>query len=164
MADRSSCYGRPVEISKSESSNVLRLIALFRLSKALVLVAAGFGALELLHPEMAARARDWIASLPFASARHVQITPSRIELAAAAAFAYAALFIVEGVGLWLQKVWAEYLTIVATTSFIPFEIWELIKKTTLLRAGALVINVAIVAYLVALRWSARKNRLRRIAR
>lgn len=147
-----------MEISGSENSkrsDIIRLIAAFRLAKALGLIAIGFGVLQLLHPETAGRVRDWLASLPFTSARHIQLTPKHIELAAIAAFAYAALFIVEGVGLWMQKVWAEYLTIVATTSFIPFEIRELIKKVTAVRAAALLINVAIVIYLVARRWRAR---------
>jgi len=145
----------------SKRNRILELIALFRLAKALLLILAGFGALELLHPGMAERVRDWLASLPFAAAHQVRITPAHIKLAAVAAFAYAALFITEGVGLWLEKTWAEYLTIVATTSFIPFEVWELIKKVTAVRAGVLAANIAIVAYLVALR---RQDRLGRGAR
>jgi uncharacterized membrane protein (DUF2068 family) len=138
-------------------NRVLELIALFRLAKALLLILVGFGALKLLQPGMAEKVRDWLASLPFAAAHRVTITPWHLKLAAAAAFAYAGLFIVEGVGLWLEKTWAEYLTIVATTSFIPFEVWELIKKVTAVRAGALVANVAIVGYLVAFRWRARNR-------
>ena len=42
-------------------------------------------------------------------------------------FAYSALFLVEGTGLFFEKRWAEYLTIVATVSFIPVEIYELLK-------------------------------------
>ncbi|HEY8132845.1 MAG TPA: DUF2127 domain-containing protein [Thermoanaerobaculia bacterium] len=161
MAARSSCYVRRVATSGSGSSKrnrILALIALFRLSKALLLILAGFGALELLRPGMAEKVRDWLASLPLASAHQVRVTPAHIKLAAAAAFTYAALFIVEGVGLWMEKTWAEYLTIIATTSFIPFEAYELIKKVTAIRAGALVANVAIVGYLIALR---RKDRFGR---
>ena len=76
------------------------------------------------------------------------MTKGHIEIAAAASFAYAALFTTEGVGLWRQKRWAEYLTIVATSSLIPFEVWELVKKLTILRAALVIANVAIVIYLV----------------
>ena len=62
-------------------------------------------------------------------------------------FAYAALFTVEGFGLWFQKRWGEWLTVVATTSFIPFEIYELIRRATAMRAALLVTNIAIVIYL-----------------
>jgi len=62
-------------------------------------------------------------------------SPHRIELLAAAVFAYAALFATEGVGLWLQKRWAEYLTVIATTSFIPFEIWEIGRDVSAIRVA-----------------------------
>jgi uncharacterized membrane protein (DUF2068 family) len=62
--------------------------------------------------------------------------------------AYAALEGVEAVGLWLGRRWAEYLTFVATVVFVPYEIYELTKSVTALKVLALVINVAIVAYLL----------------
>ena len=138
--------------ASSRSDRVLKLIALFRLSKALVLVLAGFGVLELLHPDIAARVIDWMRAFPFTVRYHPERalnSPHRIQLLAAASFAYAALFTTEGIGLWLQKRWAEYLTVIATTSFIPFEIWEIVKKVTALRVALVMANIAIVIYLVA---------------
>lgn len=149
-------------ISGSANSDVLRLIALFRLTKAVALIVVGFGVLQLLRPDAAAHVHDWLRSLPFALRFEPQ--PRHIELIAAAAFAYAALFMTEGIGLWLQKTWAEWLTIVATTSFIPFEIWEIVKKLTILRLGLLIANATIVIYLVWLRWSIREHRLGGVAR
>src|SRR5437773_2571337 len=111
----------------------LTLIALFRLAKALVLLAAAAGVLKLLDPSVADHVHTWLSTLPFVEGRpqlqHVadhltHASPGRLKIAAAVAAGYAALFAVEGVGLWLRKVWAEYLTIVATTSFVPFEIYE----------------------------------------
>jgi uncharacterized membrane protein (DUF2068 family) len=64
------------------------------------------------------------------------------------AAAYAVLESVEAVGLWLRKRWAEYLTAVATAGFLPFEIREIVAKVTVIRVGALVINLAILIYLV----------------
>jgi uncharacterized membrane protein (DUF2068 family) len=55
---------------------------------------------------------------------------------------------VEAVGLWKEKRWAEYLTAVATAGFLPFEIRELLDRVSVLRVGALVLNVAILVYLV----------------
>jgi len=86
--------------------------------------------------------------LPFAI-HTPRLTRGHIEITAVASFAYAALFTTEGIGLWFQKRWAEYLTIVATSSLIPFEVWELVKKLTILRAALVIANVAIVIYLVA---------------
>ena len=62
--------------------------------------------------------------------------------------AYAALEGVEAIGLWLGRRWAEYLTFVATVVFVPYEIHELTKSVTALKVLALVINLAIVAYLL----------------
>jgi len=64
------------------------------------------------------------------------------------AMAYAVVEGVEAVGLWRERRWAEYLTAVATAGFLPFEVHELIKRVTVLRVGALVVNVAILAWLV----------------
>ena len=65
-----------------------------------------------------------------------------------ACFAYAALFLTEGIGLWRDRRWAEYLTIVATGSLVPLEVFELARKVTAVRIGALVVNLLIVVYLV----------------
>ncbi len=65
-----------------------------------------------------------------------------------AATAYALLEATEMVGLWMGKRWAEYLTLVATSALLPFEIWELTISVTTLKAIAFVINVAVVVYLL----------------
>jgi len=52
------------------------------------------------------------------------------------------------VGLWLNKRWAEYLTFVATTALVPFEIYELTNGISIFKIIALVINVAVVTYLL----------------
>ena len=64
--------------------------------------------------------------------------------------------VVEGIGLLLRRVWAEYVTIVITTSFVPLEIYELVERASLAKAIALVVNIAIVAYL-ALRLRSTKH-------
>jgi uncharacterized membrane protein (DUF2068 family) len=74
--------------------------------------------------------------------------PDRLKLVALALAAYAALQAVEGVGLWLQRRWAEYLAAIATSVFLPLEIYELTQAVTALKVVALVVNLAIVAYLL----------------
>lgn len=71
-----------------------------------------------------------------------------LDLAALALLAYCALEMTEGIGLWFWRRWAEYLTAVATAIFIPFEVVEVIHRVTFVRVGALIVNVAIVVYLV----------------
>jgi uncharacterized membrane protein (DUF2068 family) len=64
------------------------------------------------------------------------------------AAAYAVIEILEGTGLWLLRRWGEYFAMVATSAFIPYEIYELAAKVTPLRLVAFLINVALVVYLV----------------
>lgn len=66
--------------------------------------------------------------------------------------AYGAIQITEGIGLWMLKRWGEYVAVVATSAFLPLEIYELVEKVTVLRIGALLLNGAAVFYLV---WSKR---------
>ena len=73
---------------------------------------------------------------------------------------YAALHTVEGIGLILGYHWAEYLVIVATGSLIPFELYEIARKLTLIRVTLFVVNVAIVIYLI---YILRKDRRERVA-
>jgi len=71
-----------------------------------------------------------------------------VTLLAITASAYAVIEAVEAVGLWFERRWAEYLTVVATAGFLPFEIRELAERVTLLRLGALVVNIVILVWLV----------------
>lgn len=80
--------------------------------------------------------------------RFLHLKSSTLEVLIITAVVYAVVEGTEAVGLWYERRWAEYLTVVATAGFVPFEVHELLKKVTVLRAGALVVNVAILLYLV----------------
>jgi uncharacterized membrane protein (DUF2068 family) len=147
----------PVVIPGGRKDRGLRLIALFKFAKTLLLIAVGLGALQLLDPDTAARAQRWATALATSSDRRLVqhllaqamgLSPGRLEVLALGAFLYAGLFTTEGLGLWLGRRWAEYLTVVATASFVPIEIFEILQRFDLLRVGALVMNLAVVAYLV----------------
>ena len=135
----------------------LLLIAAFKLLKALLLVLAGVGLLSLLRPDVGDDARAWLVQ--FTGGRGLLViqtilsflsgaTPRRIEEFGLAAICYGLLFATEGVGLWLGKRWAEYITVVTTSLLVPFEVYELARRVTVVRAGTMVVNVALVAYLV----------------
>jgi uncharacterized membrane protein (DUF2068 family) len=73
-------------------------------------------------------------------------------------FFYSALLLTEGTGLLLGKRWAEYFTIIATSCFIPLEIYELTRRVSSARLVVLLLNVVVVAYLVIeLRWNRRSR-------
>lgn len=71
----------------------------------------------------------------------------QVDLVAIAAVAYALLEGTEGVGLAMRRRWAEYLTVIATGVLIPYETYEVFHRATLFKAGALLLNVAVVGYL-----------------
>jgi len=142
---------------------LLKTIAVFKLVKALLLIGVGLGSVKLLNPEAAATADRWVSAVSWrvgpkaASAikNHLSnVQDSKLLLVGIAAFLYAGLFAVEGGGLWKGKRWAEYLTIIATSSFVPFEIYELIRHPTWQRGATLGINLAVVGYLV---WKVRQR-------
>lgn len=77
-----------------------------------------------------------------------RLTPTKIRVYGIVAIAYGALEAVESYGLFGRRRWAEYLTVVATTLLFVPEIDELVKKPSAFKAGAFVVNIAVVAYLV----------------
>ena len=78
----------------------------------------------------------------------LELRSSTLYWVAAGAAAYAVLEGAEAVGLWLMKRWAEYLTFIATTAFVPYEIYELAHKISWFKILALVVNIVIVVYLL----------------
>jgi uncharacterized membrane protein (DUF2068 family) len=75
------------------------------------------------------------------------LTVSRQTALAITAFAYALLMSVEGVALHFRRPWARWFTILATSSLIPVEIYEIARELHPTRVLVLLANVAIVIYL-----------------
>ena len=135
----------------------LWVIATFKLLKACALVALGVGALKLLHKDVATVVEHWINVFQVDPRNHfinLLLTKlsnwddRRLKELSLGTFIYAGIFLVEGVGLALQKRWAEYFTIITTSSLLPIEIYELARRVSIGRTLALAVNIAVVAYLV----------------
>jgi len=132
------------------------LIVLFKLLKGLMLLAAGVGALSLLHENAAARVAHWISVWRVDPDNHFvhalirklwTVDDKKLVEISAGTFFYAALMLTEGIGLALHKKWAEYFTIFVTSSLIPLEIYELVKAFSFTKIGVIAVNVAVVVYL-----------------
>ena len=141
------------------SRRVLRLIALERIVRGTLLLGAGIYLLFHLNSdfgrlgERVMRAVELDPRRPFlhrivAYLHHLHA--SEVRIAALFALGYGLLELVEGTGLWLDQLWAEYLTVIATSLLVPLELYELVHHPSALKAGGLVVNLAIVAYLVHL--------------
>jgi len=128
-----------------------------KLAKAALLLAAGFGVLKLLHHDVAEVVERWINLLQLdPDNQHIQslltrvwfIDDRQLKEIGAGSFGYAALFLTEGIGLLLQKRWAQYFTVIVTASFLPLEFYEVIRGPSVLKTILIVSNVAILVYLV----------------
>lgn len=137
----------------------LRVIAAFKFLKALCLVVVAVAAFSLERSARLDAFAEWIADLPIQHGHHLlvrfldallQLGPRKFVAIGVVACVYASLFLIEGWGLWRSKRWAEYLTAIATTSLIPFEIYEIVHHFTALKVVALAVNIAIVVYLIGL--------------
>ena len=84
--------------------------------------------------------------------RVFEFSPTTLTWITIGVIAYATLQLVESYGLWTMRRWGEYLTVVATSVFLPWEIYEVTDKVTVIRLGALLINIAAVIWLL---WSKR---------
>src|SRR5262249_48221639 len=53
---------------------------------------------------------------------------------------YSAVLFTEGIGVYLQKRWAEFLMVFATAAFIPLELRHIFHRPTIAAAGRLALN------------------------
>lgn len=142
---------------KSSDTRLIRLIALFKLLKAVLLIAVGLGVLHLLHTDVASVLAHWVKMLGLDPGdryverllqKAVALTPSTIRGLGVGSFIYAGLFLTEGIGLWLLKLWAEWLTVIATSSLVPVEIFEIHRHPTVLKVLVLIVNIAVAGFLL----------------
>ncbi|MDB4985046.1 MAG: hypothetical protein JWN04_224 [Myxococcaceae bacterium] len=137
------------------SQTGLRLIALAKFVKVSVLLAVGITTLILqdrVPPESltgwgsaVAPSNHWVHLL---ISKVCGVSERQLKLVSLGSFAYAAIFAVEGIGLLLQKTWAEYFTTCVTISFIPLELYELHRHFSISKVVAVALNVIVVVYLV----------------
>ncbi|MGH8207131.1 MAG: DUF2127 domain-containing protein [Steroidobacteraceae bacterium] len=156
--DRHDCSGLP-ELTHRPLDG-LRVIALFKFLKAVLLIATGYGVHLLLNVTRLARLYGWVDTLTDSFAQRMLLRAlgwveglgaTRIHIVVGVTLGYTAVVLAEGIGLWMRRAWAEWFTVIATASLIPFELWELITRAPNRRPAVLVtllINAGVVWYLV----------------
>ena len=140
-----------------ERTWTIHFISVMKFVKGAILVAVGVRLITLLGRDVEAWATDFVTrhGIDLAN-RYVQsaldklsgVGNTQLMQMSGVAFGYSCLLFTEGIGLWLQKRWAEYLTAIATALFIPIELYEIYEKFTFVRVGILALNLFIVWYLV----------------
>ncbi len=134
----------------------VRVVAAFEATKGLLVLAAGFGLLAVVHRDLRAIAERLLAHLHLNPASRYprifldaadRLSDARLWALATFAFAYAALRLVEAYGLWRMRRWAEWLAVASGAIYLPFEIYELAHGVTWLRAATFTLNVVVIAYM-----------------
>jgi uncharacterized membrane protein (DUF2068 family) len=144
----------------------LILIAAYKFLLALLFISIGAGALHLMHKDVDDVLSQVASFLHFnPESRFVNFLVDKVSLLddpwlrriGVLAFCYAAVSAAEGVGLYLEQAWGEYLTLIITASFLPWEIFEVFHRLTWIRVGVLVVNFLIFLYLLKLVAGRRKQ-------
>ena len=142
---------------------MVRAIGVFKMAKATLLLGVALAAFRLVHTDIAALLEARVPHIGLEpGGRYVgrvlveaaALTPTRIQDVGVGSLIYSALFYTEGIGLWMLKRWAEWMTIVITSSLVPVEVWEIFRRPNAAKVLVLVINLALVGYLL---WQVRKE-------
>ncbi len=143
--------------AKAKKNRLLELIGALRLAEGMLVLTVAIGVLRLVHHDVAQTLAAWSAAvridphneyLHALLARLGLLSDQQLQEISAGSFIYGGLKLIEGFGLWRGKRWAEYLTSIAIGLMIPLEIYELLRHPTIAKAVLLVVNIAVVVYLI----------------
>lgn len=136
---------------------LLRIIAILKFLKAASLVALSVGVFRLMHQDIGMRVEHWLEAMhldpgnrhvAMLLARVANLSPAQVKKLGLVGLLYAGLFLVEGTGLWLQRRWGEWATVVITGLLIPVEVYEIVRHPSAVKVVVLIVNVAVVGYLI----------------
>lgn len=145
---------------------IMRFFAVERAIRGLIVLAAAYGVwsfaqsresiekifereIPLLRPIAGQVGWDLDHSKIITAIREIfELKPSTLHWVVIALIGYAAVELIEAVGLWMLKRWGEYFAVIATSFGLPVEIYELIERVTVLRVGALIINIGLIVYII----------------
>jgi phosphoribosylanthranilate isomerase len=142
--------------TRRERTLTIHLISLEKTIKAIILILVGFKLISLFDQDVHSWAADFVTRHGIDIGNRyvhvffeglVGVTNGQIVTWSVIAFFYSAVLLIEALGLWFQKRWAEYLTAIGTALLIPLELYEIYERVTWVRVGALAINIFIVWYL-----------------
>ena len=144
----------------------LRAIALVEFSKGVLVLLLGFGVISVIHHgdlwDLVENIRDFLhAYLDIRPARFIldladRLSDVKLWTLATVASVYSTIRFVEAYGLWYARPWAEWLAAISGMIYLPFELYQVFRRPTWLHLVILLVNVAIVIYMLYLRLSRKK--------
>src|SRR5262249_46255576 len=149
--------GVPICMNFKNSRIGLRAVTMVEGAKGTVVLLAGIGMLNLLHRDVAQIAARLISRMHLNPARRIpeiflkaaaQVNDGRLRTLAGFACVYAGIRFLQAYGLWHERRWAEWLTIVTAALYLPLEFGEIYVHCTWIKLVATGINLLILAYLI----------------
>jgi uncharacterized membrane protein (DUF2068 family) len=143
--------------TRRRDGTLLRIIAVLKFLKAASLIALSVGVFRTMHQDIGTRLEHWIKAMHLDPGnRHIEmflervsnLSPAQVKRLGLVGLLYAGLFLVEGTGLWLQRRWGEWATVVITGLLIPVEVYEIFRHPSAAKILLLIVNMAVVGYLV----------------
>jgi len=145
----------------------VRTVATIELVKGVIVVLAGLGLFSMRHRDIWGVAESFLEFLHANPYRHYvgvfinlvsRLSDVHLWKIAVAAAAYATLRFVEAYGLWYATAWAEWMALLSGAIYIPFELSDLLRHPTWFGVAVILVNLAIVLYMLQLRGDARRRR------
>lgn len=137
----------------------LLLVGLFKLSKAVFFTAVGAGALHLVDKNVGGIVARILDTLRIDPERRMVgvliekaglISNRELRRAGVLSILYAAVCVVEGTGLVMEKAWAEYFTVILTAIGLPWELYQLVERYSIYKVLLLAVNLAVLIYLISI--------------
>ena len=155
------------ETPPSRAPLALRSIAVFEGVKGALALAAACGIISLRHTDLHAATSAFLLRHGINPERRythmfvesvANATHYHVGAVVAFALAYSTIRLVEGYGLWHGKHWAEWFAVISASLYLPLEFQHHAHHVTLINAGIICFNVAIVLYMARLLNKQRKER------
>ena len=143
----------------------LRVIAIYKLCKTLLTLGVAWGLFRLVHADLNSVSDRVVALFHLKSefrlvqelrAQFVGLSPHALKVGVVDALLCAGLFAAEGLGLWWQKKWAEWVVIINSGILVPLELLALWRHPDWLRVAILAVNLAIIWYVARVVWLNRR--------
>lgn len=134
----------------------LKLVAVFEGMKGLLVILVGFELLKFFHTNIHEAARQVVIEFHLNPAsRYPRIFLDLIDhvddtktwALAIVALSYAGMRIIEAVGLWFAKSWAEWFAVLSSATYLPFELYELSIGISRVKILLFLVNLGIFLYL-----------------
>jgi uncharacterized membrane protein (DUF2068 family) len=149
----------PQAVDRRASAAGLRTVAVFEASKGLLVVALAI-VLIAVRGQIEDYTEDFLYSLHLDPDRRLarmvmeaatKLSDARTWTVFLAAATYSTVRFVEAWGLWHMRIWAEWFALLSGTLYLPWEILKVAERATWERVGVLVINIAIILYMLFIR-------------